>query len=75
MYHKPNRGKSANRRLSMRGMSEARHTFEVMNSQARRAGEPPPSFGASPCGCSNACTMTWKLQPREQDATSAQDAA
>lgn len=75
-YHKPlcKRRKTANRRLSARGMSDARHTFEVMCSRAARAGEPPPSFAASPCGCSDACTMTWPLQPKEQDASSPPDA-
>ncbi len=66
-YHKPvlKRRNSANRRLSMRGMSAARHDFEIMNSRARRAGEPPPSFDAYPCGCSAECTMVHTLKPKE----------
>lgn len=66
-YHKPasKRGRSANRRLSMRGMSAARHDFEIMNSIAKRAGEPPPSFIAQPCGCSAECTFVHNLKPKE----------
>lgn len=66
-YHKPvlKRRRSANRRLSMRGMSAARHDFEVMHSQARRAGEAPPSFAAEPRGCSAECTIVHTLQSKE----------